>query len=220
MKKLSLLISLILCVTIGGVYATWQYANTEAKIEHDVSLAVGMDYTPVGSAGEFKIEMADSLTPFKVDQESTTSYKAVLRATNNIYLTFTPNENSTGDIIQNGIDAYLYFNDSTGLADYKYGGTQIFTYFKGDGSANAMKIGKIGTAQGDTTCEGVFSKINVNGVEKIACDITSLLVDEAITIGNFTLPTFDDYTNFKNSLVYNGKSLTFSLYITNVNPNA
>ena len=28
MKKLSLLIALILCVTIGGVYATWSYATT------------------------------------------------------------------------------------------------------------------------------------------------------------------------------------------------
>lgn len=220
MKKLSLLISLILCITIGGVYATWQYANTEAKIEHDVSLAVGMDYTAKGSAGEFKIEMADSLTPFIVDQESEDSYKAVLRAANSIYITFTPNANSTGEIIANGIDAYLYFTDGIGLADYKYGETQIFTYKKGNGATNAIKIGKIGTSEDDTTCEGVFSKMNVNGTEKIACDITSLLVDEAIAIGNFTLPTFDDYTNFKNCLTYNGKSLTFSLHITNVNPNA
>lgn len=29
MKKLSLLVALILCVTIGGVYATWTYAGNE-----------------------------------------------------------------------------------------------------------------------------------------------------------------------------------------------
>jgi len=220
MKKLSLLISLILCVTIGGVYATWQYANTADTIEKDVSLAVGMEYEHSGAAGTFAIEMANSLTPFIIDQESTTSYKAVLRAPHSIYLTFTPNANSTDDIVEKGIDAYFWFTNGSGLADYKYGTDQIFTYSKANGSANAMKIGKIGTAQGDTTCVGVFSKINVNGVEKIACDITSLLVDEVITLGDFTLTTFDDFTAFKSCLTYNSKALTFALHVTNINPNA
>lgn len=220
MKKLSALLALILCVTIGGVYATWQYANTDAKIEHDVMLAVGMDYETTGSAGEFKIEVADSLTPLKVEPATDGSYTATLVAPAKIYLTFTPSANSTDEIIANGIDAYMYFTDAAGIADYKYDGTQIFTYEKGNGATNAVKIGKIGTDESDTTVEGVFSKMTVGGVEKIACDITSLLVDEMIKIGTFTLPTFDDYTAFKNSLTYNGKALTFSLHLTNVNPNA
>ena len=32
MKKLSLLIALLICVTIGGVYATWTYTSASADI--------------------------------------------------------------------------------------------------------------------------------------------------------------------------------------------
>ncbi|MBE7086771.1 MAG: hypothetical protein E7369_00540 [Clostridiales bacterium] len=217
MKKLSALIAMILCVTIGGVYATWSYGNIDAAIQHDVNLSVGMDYTFSGAVGSYSIEMTDTLTAFKVDQEAENDYDAVLRANGNIYLVFTPNANSTDDINANGIDTYFYFTDGDALANYKYGNTQIFEYVDGNGAANALKIGKIGST--DQTCDGVFSKITIGGNEKIACDITQLLLT-SIKIGTFSLPTYDDFDDFKGCLTHEGAALSFSLRITNIKPNA
>ena len=57
MKKLSLLISLILCVTIGGVYAAWTYAGsndiTDAHKEIQIIIP---DPVIDGSNGAYSIE--------------------------------------------------------------------------------------------------------------------------------------------------------------------
>ena len=66
MKKLSVLIALMLCVTIGGVYATWSYAGTDdiadAFAEAKVTIA---DVELKGANGTYKIESNLVLT---VDQ--------------------------------------------------------------------------------------------------------------------------------------------------------
>ena len=90
MKKLSLLIAMILCVTIGGVYATWTYTqNTDVA---DEAVNVNMNLTDVaysGSYGTYKVDTTGlSLT---IDPKTGTTHTTALYATGSIVITFTPN---------------------------------------------------------------------------------------------------------------------------------
>lgn len=118
MKKFSALIALFLCVTIGGVYATWTYAGsddiTDALYEAKVTVT---DAAYSGANGTFKVE---SNLVLEIDQENE-HHEAVLNfkpqtAGDDIYLkvTFTPNKGvASDDILENAVLAELYFTTTT-----------------------------------------------------------------------------------------------------------
>ena len=90
MKKLSLLVALILCVTIGGVYATWLYpgetvAPLATSLSHEMA---GVEFT--GSSGSYAAA-ANSLV-INIDQESADSFNAVLAFNGSVTITFTAHE--------------------------------------------------------------------------------------------------------------------------------
>lgn len=124
MKKLSALIALLLCVTVGGVYATWSFVDPAADIvdkKHE-TLVTLTDAETVGAAGTFTISSNLVLT---IDQEAPDSHKAVLvfspqNEGDEIYLkiTFTPSESASQDIKDNGVDAELYFKTTTTMECY------------------------------------------------------------------------------------------------------
>jgi len=116
MKKLSVLIAMILCVTIGGVYATWTYAGdkvSDFKYEAVVKLTAA---ETKGSYGTYKI---DSNLKVFIDQKSKSpaDFSAVLQIasadTNAPYLkvTFTPDTSyATPEIISGGLASKLTFS--------------------------------------------------------------------------------------------------------------
>ena len=118
MKKFSALIALFLCVTIGGVYATWTYAGsddiTDALYEAKVTVT---DAAYSGANGTFKVE---SNLVLEIDQANE-HHEAVLNflpqtAGDDIYLkvTFTPNKGvASDDIVENAVLAELYFTTTT-----------------------------------------------------------------------------------------------------------
>lgn len=83
MKKLSALIAMVLCLTIGGVYAAWTYTNGAADVT-DVhkTLTIGLtSATASGAIGDYTIET--NITGITIEQngENDPSYdfhKAVL----------------------------------------------------------------------------------------------------------------------------------------------
>ena len=116
MKKLSLLISLLMCVTIGGVYAVWTYAGTndiaDGFAEAKVTIA---DAELTGANGTYAITSNLVLT---VDQANDQHEAKLVFASNNsdpIYLTvtFTPSANAPQTIKDNAVPSELYFTTST-----------------------------------------------------------------------------------------------------------
>ena len=114
MKRFTALIALMLCVTIGGVYATWTYAGTndiaDAFAEAKVTIA---DAELTGANGTYKIESNLVLT---VDQESPSSHKAVLVFGTNdssdtpyLKVTFTPAENAPKEVKEGAVVSELYW---------------------------------------------------------------------------------------------------------------
>ena len=193
MKKLSLLISLILCVTIGGVYATWYYPSNDVTTR-DVTIAVGLaGITNDTKAGTFTIEVADTLTPFVIDQESADSKDAVLTIADGveIKLVFTPEADATDEILANGVTAQWYLKNSSDLTSKKYLGNQIFAYKAEYSDINSQIV--IGTP--DSQAAKKFTKVG-NRFEYILND--DLL--DAIEMGTFTLTNYDDYIDFQTAL--------------------
>lgn len=121
MKRLSILIALMLCVTIGGVYATWTYAGTndiaDAFAEAKITIA---DAELTGANGTYSITSNLVLT---VDQANDDHEAELVFSANNseaIYLkvTFTPAANAPQAIKDNAVPSELYFG-TTAPMQYK-----------------------------------------------------------------------------------------------------
>ena len=140
MKKLSVLIARMLCVTITGVYAAWTYAGSndiaDQLVESKVTIA-GAEL--VGANGVYTIESNLVLT---VDQANTDHEAKLVFSSNNsedIYLkvTFKPASNAPQNIKQNAVDTEIYYGVTTPMqykmdaqGNYSATGTakDIFTF--------------------------------------------------------------------------------------------
>lgn len=126
MKKLSLLVALFMCLTIGGVYATWTYSGTnditDALTEAKVTIA---NATQEGSNGIYEIKSNLALV---VDQKND-AHEAELKFESNdgapIYLTitFTPTAIAPETVKKEGVRSELYYDTTT---DMQYDGRAIF----------------------------------------------------------------------------------------------
>ena len=121
MKKLSVLLALMLCVTITGVYAAWTYAGTndiaDAFVESKITIA---DAELTGANGTYTITSNLVLT---VDQANEDHEAELIFSSNDgqpIYLkvTFTPATNAPQAIKDNAVPSELYF-DTTTTMQYK-----------------------------------------------------------------------------------------------------
>ena len=140
MKKFTALIALMLCVTIGGVYATWTYAGTEdiadAFAEAKVTIT---DVELTGANGTYKIESNLVLT---IDQKNEDHEAELEFAANDgqaifLKVTFTPATNAPQTIKDNAVLSELYFGTTVPMqykmdaqGNYSAEGTptDIFTF--------------------------------------------------------------------------------------------
>ena len=161
MKKLSILIALLLCVTIGGVYATWSYALTEdiadAFAEAKVTIA---DAEFVGSNGTYKIESNLVLT---VDQANDAHEAELVFAANDskpiqLTVTFTPAKNAPQHVKDEGVPSELYFGTTTEMkykmdaeGNYSESGTATDIFTLKDVANNELDVNVTWTKQDDGT---------------------------------------------------------------------
>ena len=99
MKKLSLLIALALIVTIGGVYAAWNYSQGSAasvEITREINMA---QVNTEGSKGT--ISATPSNVAFLVDDAG--DYHTKLTGTGEFAITFTPNAGADATTTANGV---------------------------------------------------------------------------------------------------------------------
>ena len=76
MKKLGLLATLAVCVTIGGVYATWNYADTSAKLSVDQQAVAGLTGMGTTSGEALKIKDGSNSLAFKIDDAENNDHVA------------------------------------------------------------------------------------------------------------------------------------------------
>lgn len=124
MKKLSILVALILCVTIGGVYATWTYPGTSVA-EYKIPLThqmAGVDFS--GSAGVY--EVTSNTLAYTIDQKATGDYTPVMSLSGSVSFTFTAHNQISDSALTAALTptVTIYTED---LSSATYGGNAIFT---------------------------------------------------------------------------------------------
>ncbi|MBE6662317.1 MAG: hypothetical protein E7606_03430 [Ruminococcaceae bacterium] len=140
MKKLSLLILLMLCITISGVYAAWIYAGTNdiADVYTEAKVTIA-DVELQGANGTYHISSNLVLT---VDQKNENHEAELVFASNNteaifLKVTFTPAANAPQTIKENAVPTEIYYTVTTPMqykmdadGNYLESGTptDIFTF--------------------------------------------------------------------------------------------
>lgn len=109
MKKLSLLIALMLCITIGGVYATWTYTQTTDVADESVGAA--MNLTSVAYAGSYgTYEIDKSTLTLTIDPKAGTTHTTSLQVAGEIVVKFTPSNVAPVEIKQEGVPTKYSFS--------------------------------------------------------------------------------------------------------------
>ncbi len=109
MKKLSLLIAMILCVTIGGVYATWTYTQNTDVADEAIHTTVNLtDVAYSGSYGTYKVDT--STLKLKVDPKENTQHTTALYIEGKIVITFTPNSVAPENVKNNAVPSTFQFS--------------------------------------------------------------------------------------------------------------
>ena len=118
MKKLSVLIALMLCITITGVYAAWSYAGTDdiADVFAEAKVTIA-DVELKGANGVYHITSNLVLT---VDQANEEHEAELVFASNNdqpieLKVTFTPAANAPQAVKENAVLTEVYFGVTTAM---------------------------------------------------------------------------------------------------------
>ena len=216
MKKLSMLIALILCVTIGGVYASWTYADGTAGIKNHTNKTLQLSTViSAGSVGEFGI--SHNINNLEISETSTDDKTAKIDATYHsedkviLSISFTPVVTASDDVKNNGIEAYVYVDTEQNIT---WNGADLFTFAHDAG--NAIVISPKDTA------DAAYTWTKEKDSNTLTCSI-ELSLAEFITLGStFKLENIDDYRAFETALK-NGKNnadAQIHVHITADNPEA
>ncbi len=179
MKKISILIVLAMVLTIGGVYATWNYAQGNVD-SVELSPVVTLTDKVVDTAkGEIAVDMS-GLT-ISID-DTNNDYDAELVMDGAINVTFTADNLAPAEVKANGIKLQYTLTVTT---PWEFGGVQVFTV---DADPIAMN----------------------GGAATFTATITADELMDAITLGDISLPTVDDYDAFAQVLKQGSITITVS----------
>ena len=150
-KKISALIVLAMIVTIGGVYATWNYAMDGVDgvgVDTQVTLTEKIVSTSQGT-----IDVDTSGLTIQID-DANNDYHGELVIDGQIDITFTADPYADSDIKTNGLPMQYELSVTT---PWEYEGTQIFTV---DGGAVAFNGGN-GTFSATITAAELMAALDM-----------------------------------------------------------
>lgn len=176
MKKFAVLMALILCVTIGGVFANWIYTEgTTASVQDNITFGMSAA-TDDTARGTFTIE--DNNLALHIDQAGRQDYTATLKVSGEIKVTFTPNADF--DMDNYAFTASYELTTATGveMLSYTYDGNAL----AGDKS-NAI-LSKFDRNPKTLT----FADDDLDGVW--TATVTAQMIDDLIDLNTFTLNTY------------------------------
>ena len=173
MKKISVLITLILCVTIGGVYAAWAYTgSTVSSVDRTVSHGLTTATTD-GDVGILEVVHND--VDVSIDQTAEGNYLAKLVITGSITVKFTPNAGAPTDVVNNAISAKA-------------------TLYTKNAAANAYEGSEIYVSPADSYVDLVWEK-QLDG--SFLATVTAAEIDTLLDLGaDFVLDTHAKYQAF------------------------
>ena len=84
-KRVGLLAALALCITVGGVYATWNYADTTGYVDRE-TVSIGL--TPIGSVTGESLEITSNTLSFLIDDTDGNHKGDTVVATGSLTVTY------------------------------------------------------------------------------------------------------------------------------------
>lgn len=171
MKKLGLIILMALVLTVGGVYATFNYAQAEVD-----SKTATLEKTLAGAAtttpkGEIAIDVGTFL--LKID-DTTKTLKTGLTTQGNVKVTFTPAKGADGSVATGGVNLKLEISFTNNT--YRQNGVDYEVFKTTTAYDTGVTLGK-GTKNGDKF--------------EYTVDLGQYL-----TVNEIPLPTLADYNAF------------------------
>lgn len=203
MKKLTTLFIIAFMLTMGGVYAAWNYAHGNVANAYG-SLAVGHDANIILAAevtdnAKGTIAVDVSAVEITID-DANNDHKADITYFGNILVTFTPSAGATTDVTANGIPLKYSITTNSG---WEYDGNKIFASTASDillNEGNPITSITIPAAEWS-------SYLTFNGE-------TDSITNDAKFDSDLTLDTHAQYTEFHNALHTNGGiTITVSEYV-------
>ena len=194
MKKLTALIMAALILTIGGVYATWQYAqgSIQSKVAYVNGQQLNMEVNKDATAGHFAVSTTG--VSILVD-DNNNDYVAELEFSGAITINFTPETGSSHT--EGAIMEYQVSITDTSVT-YKTASEVGGKYVVGNSEAQILKIDDAKTGW-ITLNGGVATK-----------EATILAADLGLQLGGtFYLPTYEDFSVFRDKL----KSLSIKIEV-------
>ena len=180
-KLISLILVLAICITVGGVYAAWLYAETPMTAVHGHIGSFGLA-TAVVNNNKGTISVNGDNAHLSLDQKAADDYTAVLKASGDVVITFTPSEvfvNSNKDLTEIVMNYKLVTS----------GNPAIFTCNDGTGEKLLFKTFDITTVQQVTLRKQ--GNVYIGSVSA-----QSLLDDSLIEINDFVLDSIEKHTDF------------------------
>ncbi len=117
---------LALCITIGGVYATWVYSQSDDVADITGATAVTMtEATFTGTYGTYAVDTT-GLT-MVVDPKENTTHTTALKIDGDLVIKFTPNTYAPAEVKANGVASTFAFSLSNDAWQYGDGGADIMT---------------------------------------------------------------------------------------------
>lgn len=189
MKKLSILVALILCVTVGGVYAVWTYSGTDDVVDTNAEVKVVLEAATLdGSIGAFS---AESNLTLSIDQKAGSNHIAELvfksNDSNPIFMTFTftPSAGADMDIKNNGIPAEIYQKATTEMqypmdasGNYKADGTKTDVFKFENESDGTFTANVTWEKQADGTFTVTYNEAQLKEMIKLNYDFQLDTKDE------------------------------------------
>ena len=221
MKKIGLWMAALTAVTVGGVYATFNYSDN-FKFSKTGEKAIGLEAAaPAGAVGEYAVDVthltltidsAESLNKPGVDV-----HKAYLVIEGYITITFKPSPNAESDVSNYGIETTFAFSPSSSLDTWTYtatdaygveqAGTKIFTAYK-PYTTTIMPA--------DNTTENA-KKWTVDPLSKvITYTINASDIAEVLTLNDIVLESSEEHATFKQALL--GKNLVLTVTAVDKTP--
>lgn len=219
MKKLGLVVGSLVLATIGGVYANWVYlGNTNVSLTHGVGTFGMADVIQDSGATVGMYAAAGNIKDFTIDQKAEDDYTAVLKTnyenpsdvSPQITITFTAKTGAANDIVENGIQTYLYFGFAS-MPTYDDPTTDavetdaIFNVVYD--ASNYITIGRAD----DTSAKYKWSETGTAGVLEV--QINDLALADIISMNTFILDSIEKNRAFESALD------EFNMYVTSSIPN-
>jgi hypothetical protein len=185
MKKFGLLILLALMISIGGVYATWVYSQSDDVADITNARAITMtEATFEGNYGTFSTDA--SALSLKVDPKEGTTHTTSLKIEGYIVIKFTPATHAPEDVKKYGVATTYQFNVSN--PNWKYSGQYIISV--------------------DSSVKNVTWTLQADGT--LTYTVTAEELASILTLTEFTLDTKVDYDAYDAVLTNGQITLTIS----------